>query len=94
MYGLKYGSLPLVRRVGGLADTVVDSTLEDLAEHRANGFVFDDFSPEGFARALRRAFALYARPGEWTEVAKRAMQQDFGWRASAEKYLALYRQIA
>ena len=94
MYGLKYGSLPLVRRVGGLADTVVDSTLEDLAEHRANGFVFDDFSPEGFARALRRAFALYARPGEWTEVARRAMQQDFGWKASAEKYLELYQQVA
>lgn len=62
--------------------------------NRANGFVFDDFPPEGFARALRRAFALYARPGEWTEVAKRAMQQDFGWKASAEKYLALYQQVA
>jgi starch synthase len=94
MYGLSYGSLPLVRRVGGLADTVVDSTLEDLAEQRANGFVFDDFSVDGFTRALRRAFALYARPHEWTEVVKRAMQQDFGWQASAEKYLALYRQVA
>jgi starch synthase len=94
MYGLKYGSLPLVRRVGGLADTVVDSTLEDLAAHRANGFVFDDFSDAGFARALRRAFALYARPDEWTQVATCAMQQDFGWQSSAQKYLALYREIA
>ena len=94
MYGLKYGSLPLVRRVGGLADTVVDSTLEDLAEKRANGFVFDDFTAEAFTRALRRAFALYARPEQWIEVAQRAMQQDFGWKASAEKYLALFRQVA
>ncbi len=94
MYGLKYASLPLVRRVGGLADTVVDSTLEDLAEQRANGFVFDDFSVGGFVRALSRAFALYARPEEWAEVARRAMQQDFGWKAGAEKYLVLYRQVA
>ena len=93
LYGLSYGSLPLVRRVGGLADTVVDCSLEDLAEQRANGFVFDDFTAEGFARALRRAFALYARHDEWAGVARRAMQQDFGWKASAEKYLALYRKV-
>jgi starch synthase len=94
MYGLKYGSLPLVRRVGGLADTVVDSTLEDLAEERANGFVFDAFTVEAFSRALRRAFILYSRPREWNAVVARGMQQSFGWRDSAAKYLALYRQIA
>ena len=94
MYGLSYGSLPLVRRVGGLADTVVDCTLEDLAAQTANGFVFDDFTAEAFSRALRRAFALYARADEWAEVVRRAMQQDFGWTASAEKYLALYRELA
>ncbi len=94
MYGLKYGNLPLVRRVGGLADTVVDCTLENLAEHSANGFVFDDFSTDAFGRALRRAFALYARPREWDAVAQRAMQTDFGWNASALNYLDLYRQVA
>ena len=93
MYGLKYGSLPLVHRVGGLADTVVDSTLEDLAAHKANGFVFDSFSPDGFAGALRRAFALYESPGDWAAVATRALQQSFGWQSSAAKYVALYRQI-
>ena len=94
MYGLKYGSLPLVRRVGGLADTVVDSTLEDLAEAKANGFVFDDFSAEGFARAMRRAFTLYARPTEWAAVVARAMRQPCGWEGSAARYLALYQGIA
>jgi starch synthase len=94
MYGLKYGSLPLVHRVGGLADTVVDSTLEGLAAHRANGFTFDEFSADGIARAMGRAFNLYAQPEDWTVVATRAMRQSFGWRDSAEKYLALYRQIA
>lgn len=93
MYGLKYGSLPLVHRVGGLADTVVDCTLEDLAEQKANGFVFDDFSLEAFSGALRRAFTLYAIPDEWTRVAVRAMGQSFGWNASAAKYVALYQQI-
>lgn len=94
MYGLKYGSLPLVRRVGGLADTVVDSTLEDLAEGRANGFVFDAFTVEAYVRALRRAFILYARPKDWNALVARAMQQSFGWKDSAEKYVALYRQVA
>ena len=94
MYGLKYGSLPLVRRVGGLADTVVDSTLEDLAEETANGFVFDDFTAEAMIRALRRAFVLYARPKDWTAVSGRAMRQTYGWNVSAQKYLALYQQIA
>jgi starch synthase len=73
---------------------VVDCTLEDLAEHKANGFVFDDFSNEGFGSALRRAFTLYANIGDWDAVANRAMQQSFGWQTSAAKYLALYRQIA
>ena len=94
LYGFKYGSLPLVHRVGGLADTVVDCTLEDLAEHKANGFVFEDFSDDGFSRALRRTFTLYASPGEWVAVATRAMQQACGWQPSAAKYLALYQQVA
>ncbi len=50
MYGLKYGSLPLVHRVGGLADTVVDATLEDMASGDATGFSFDTFDGEGYAR--------------------------------------------
>jgi starch synthase len=93
MYGLKYGSLPLVHRVGGLADTVVDSTAENLRAQNANGFVFVEFSPQGFADAMRRAFGLYAKQGEWNAVAMRAMRQSFGWQTSAAKYVALYDQI-
>jgi starch synthase len=94
MYGLKYGSLPLVHRVGGLADTVVDSALEELAEERATGFVFDRFDDASFGRAVRRAFALWARPAEWRRVQRRAMAQDLGWDASAARYLQLYREAA
>lgn len=93
MYGLKYGSLPLVHRVGGLADTVIDCTTEGLRAQNANGFLFDEFSPQGFAGAMRRTFALYASAGEWNAVATRAMRQSFGWQTSAAKYVALYRQI-
>lgn len=93
MYGLKYGSLPLVHRVGGLADTVVDCTLEDLAEGLANGFVFDEFSTAAFERAVRRAFALYERRSEWNRVRARGMRQALGWENAAARYVALYRSV-
>lgn len=93
LYGLKYGTLPLVRRVGGLADTVTDCTLENLSDDVATGFVFDELSAEDCLRAIRRAYALWARPREWKQVRKRAMQQDVAWRASAEHYFALYQQL-
>jgi starch synthase len=94
MYALRYGSLPLVRRTGGLADTVVDCTLEDLADERATGFVFERFDADDLSRALRRAFTLWSRPREWRAVQKRAMAQRFGWDTAAERYLALYRSIS
>lgn len=94
LYGLKYGTLPLVRRVGGLADTVVDASLESLDDGCATGFVFDSFDTAGIDAAVRRAFALYKRRSEWEDVQAHAMQQQFGWDAAAEQYLALYRQIA
>jgi starch synthase len=93
MYGLKYGSLPLVHRVGGLADTVVDSALEHLADHTANGFVFNDFNEQALARAIARAMALYRRPDEWCGVRQRAMAQALGWDQAAAQYLALYQHL-
>jgi starch synthase len=93
LYALAYGTLPLVHRVGGLADTVVDASLENLADDLATGFAFDRFEPEALSAAIRRAFALYARRTEWKATQRRAMQQDFGWGASADRYLALYRDL-
>jgi starch synthase len=94
LYGLKYGTLPLVRRVGGLADTVVDASLENLGEERATGVVFDSFDDAGIDAALRRAFALYRRDADWQQVQERGMRQQFGWDAAAAHYLALYQHIA
>ena len=90
MYALRYGSLPLVRRTGGLADTVVDCTLEDMAEERATGFVFERSDVGDLVRALRRAFTLWRRPREWRTVQRRGMAQRFGWGEAARRYLALY----
>jgi len=93
MYGLAYGSLPLVHRVGGLADTVVDVALENLADGTATGFVFNRFDGAALGAALRRAFALHARRLEWRRVQRSAMRQRFDWSAAAARYMALYRSL-
>ncbi len=93
LYGLKYGTLPLVRRVGGLADTVVDSSLENLGDGLATGFVFDRFDAGDFDAALRRAFALHRRPDDWRAVQKNAMAQAYDWDAAAAAYAALYAKV-
>lgn len=94
LYGLAYGTLPLVHRVGGLADSVVDCSLENLAEDRATGFTFDGFALEGYEAALRRAFALFARTTDLAQVQRCAMRQQFSWDVAARQYLALYEQVA
>ncbi|CAM3874438.1 glycogen synthase GlgA [Roseateles saccharophilus] len=90
LYGLSYGALPLVHRVGGLADTVVDCTLEDLAADTATGFVFSAFTADACRRALRRAFALWSRQDNWARVRAAAMRQHFGWDAAARRYVEVY----
>jgi starch synthase len=94
LYGLKYGTLPLVRRVGGLADTVVDCSLENLSDGIATGFVFERFDLYDYAAALRRAFVLFRRPRDWRQVQQRAVTRDFGWGASARQYAEVYRRAA
>ncbi len=93
LYGLRYGTLPLVRGVGGLADTVTDSTLENLHDGSATGFVFNEFSARGLQAAVRRAFALRARPADWAAVQQSAMRQRFDWQVAAQAYGALYRDL-
>ena len=96
LYGLTYGTLPLVHRVGGLADTVCDATADNLAAGTATGFTFE--GAEGAqADELRvtvaRAFALWAQPDQWEKVRRAAMSQQCGWEASAARYLDLYREL-
>ena len=87
------GSLPLVHRVGGLADTVADTSLENLDSGKANGFVFQPFTSDALRAAIGRAFALHARPALWREVRRRGMQQDLGWQRAAARYLSVYKSL-
>ena len=88
MYGLRYGTLPIVRRVGGLADTVQDAQLEE-----GNGFVFDEATPMALAAAVLRAAHLRVQdPKAWAAWQQRGMSADLAWAASAKRYLQLYRQ--
>ncbi len=93
LYGLRYGTLPLVRAVGGLADTVVDCSLENLDDGSASGFVFHDLDEPGLLSALRRAFALQRRPADWRAVQRHAMALRFGWARAAEDYLHVYASV-
>lgn len=90
MIALRYGSIPVVRATGGLLDTVKDYTSD---KEKGNGFVFYEFSKVNFLDALIRALAVYENSGEWTELIKRAMKQDFSWKRSSEKYLELYKRL-
>jgi starch synthase len=89
LIALRYGSIPVVRRTGGLADTVIDPA-EDAAA--ANGFTFGEPSPLSLLIGLDRALALYRQPQAWLAMVQRGMQQDFSWDRSAQHYLDLYRQ--
>jgi starch synthase len=91
LYGLRYGTLPVVRRVGGLADTVVDASAEAVAAHRATGFSFDAATTGALDAALQRAAVAFARKPLWHGLMQRAMAQDFSWKGAAARYLALYK---
>lgn len=93
LYALRYGTLPLVRRVGGLADTVIDATPESLQAGTANGFVFVDASSRALGARVAEACALYRDAPAWRLVQKRGMLQDYSWADSAVRYEALYRSI-
>jgi starch synthase len=92
MYSLRYGTLPLVRAVGGLADTVIDATRENRAAGTATGFVFEKPEPEALQGALQRALHLWADRVEWRRLQVTAMAQDFSWQRRARQYLELYLQ--
>jgi starch synthase len=91
MYALRYGTLPLVRRTGGLADTVVDADGPALAGGSATGFLFDEAEVGALSHAIGRAIDLHRDRKAWRRVQRAAMAQDFSWTASARRYLDLYR---
>ena len=93
LYGLQYGTLPLVRKTGGLADTVVDSTPENIKDRTATGFVFEQATAEDLRRSIQQAFDIWQKPRVWSALRANAMAQDFSWRKAAEQYRALYEHL-
>ena len=94
MYGLRYGTLPLVRRVGGLADTVVDASEDAVRAERATGFSFDAASAAALTAAVQRTLQAKRQPELWRGLMRTAMAQDFSWSGAAKRYVALYEAIA
>ena len=93
LYGLQYGTLPLVRATGGLADTVVNTTADTIKDRTATGFSFTEANSEALTKAIMRAFTLWQKPRLWSSVRSNAMHQDFSWKTAAQHYLALYQSL-
>jgi starch synthase len=85
---LRYGTIPIVRATGGLAETVIDV---DANPRDGNGFTFEEFSSEQMRETVERALKVYnEKPEEWKQLVVKALKSDFSWNRPAEKYLKLY----
>ena len=84
---LRYGCIPIVRETGGLADSVINY---DPRTDSGYGFTFKEFSPEGLLTGVVRAVETYKNQPVWNKIVKRAIQVDFSWKKSAQKYVELY----
>lgn len=90
MYSLRYGTIPVVRRTGGLADTV---KLWDPDTHEGTGFVFDHFTSAGFGWAVNAALDVWQDRAAWSRLQQNAMAEDNSWERQVQKYVALYRSL-
>jgi starch synthase len=93
MYALKYGSVPVVRAVGGLNDTVRDFAGHNPEGLWDTGFKFSQFQSKALLLAVRRAVELYSRPDDFQALARAGMGEDFSWDNSARRYLDLFNRI-
>jgi starch synthase len=93
MYSMRYGTVPVVRATGGLADTITNLTDETLAAGTANGFSFSDYSALALRETLSRACAAFTQPDVWSALIRTGMAQDWSWAHSARQYVELYEQM-
>jgi len=94
MYSQRYGTPPVVHATGGLADTVIDATAENLANGTATGFVFHDMHYASVLAGVSRALAAWRDVPTWRRIQRAAMAMDFSWARSARAYLDLYRSVS
>lgn len=93
MYGLRYGTPPIVTSTGGLADSVTDTNAASLTQHQATGFVIPTASTTELQHGIRRALACYHNKKVWCSIQKNGMLRDLGWAASARAYMDLYQRL-
>ena len=94
MYGLLYGTVPVVAATGGLADTVITANPMALAAGTATGLTFHPTDALALSQALRRLCRLHGDPAVWTKLQRTGMKQPVGWQASSAAYAALYQSLA
>jgi len=92
-YSQRYGTPPIVHATGGLVDSVVDCTAVTLGNGTASGFMFSSMTDENLLSTIQRAIELYRSPRKWKALCKNCMLKDFSWEASAELYLAVYKNV-
>jgi starch synthase len=90
MHALRYGSVPVVRRTGGLADTVVDYHPKT---GKGTGFLFDEYTPGALVACVNRALAVYRDPKRWKALMQTGMKVDFSWQHSAKEYVKVYQKV-
>jgi len=94
MYSLRYGTVPIVHRTGGLADSVVDLNEKTMSDYTATGFTFDEDTADAVLGACLRALSYYQGAKiNWWKLVITGMKADFSWAASAKQYLELYRRV-
>ena len=90
-YSLLYGTPPIAHRTGGLADTVIDTRPETIADGTANGFVFDDYDPNSFLTSVWQCVGVYQHDKHlWRTLIHNGMREDRSWKRSAAEYAAIY----
>ena len=94
MYSLRYGTVPIVSKTGGLMDTVENYTAKRLEKGRATGFIMSDFTAAALMKSIRAATKLYReKPGDWKKLVITGMNRDFSWPSQAKLYMTLYKSL-
>lgn len=93
LYGLRYGTIPVVARTGGLADTVIDANLAAITAECATGIQFAPITAAALDQAIDRTCELYRQPDVWNGMIRRAMAHPVGWDSSAQTYLSVYQDL-
>lgn len=93
LYSLRYGTVPVVRKTGGLADTVVNYTPRSFKDSRVTGFSFTDTNAASLLTCILLALSVYQKKSDWGRIVKAGMEQDLSWARSAETYIRLFEEV-